>query len=53
VDADGALVEFREIDDFVDGLDWIHVGGVRGVEIVNVRRNDFASAVRGVALIDA
>jgi len=38
VDADGTLIEFREIDDFVDGLDGIHVGGMRGVEIVDVRR---------------
>src|SRR5437016_640408 len=37
VDADGTLIEFREIDDFVDGLDGIHVGGMRGVEIVDVR----------------
>jgi len=43
-DADRALVELREIDHFMDGLDGIHVGGMRGIEIVDVRRNDFASA---------
>src|SRR6266403_6046986 len=53
VNADGTLVEFREVDDFVDGLDGIHVGGMRGIEIVDIRRNDFTSAVRNVALIDA
>src|SRR6266404_2795145 len=53
VNADGALVEFREIDYFVNGLDGIHIRRMRGVEIVGIRRNDFASAVRNVALIDA
>jgi len=36
VDADGALLKFRQIHDFVDRLDGIHVGGMRGVEIVGI-----------------
>src|SRR5258706_6743944 len=53
VNADGALIEFGKIDHFVNGLDGIHIRRMRGVEIVGIRRNDFASALRGVALIHA
>src|SRR6266704_4601182 len=53
VDADGALVEFSQVHDFVDRLDGIHVGGMRGVEIVSIRGNNFARAVSGVAAVHA
>src|SRR6266850_6295293 len=40
VNADGAPIEFGKIDHFVDGLDGIHIGGMRGIEIVGIGRND-------------
>jgi len=53
VDADGALVEFGEIDDFVDRLHGIDVGGMSSVEIVELGGNDVAGALCVVAVIDA
>src|SRR5260370_3923346 len=53
VDTDGALVKLRQVHDFVHRFDRIHVGGMRGVEIVSVRRNNFARAVSGVATVHA
>ena len=53
VHADGALVEFRQVHDFVYRFDRIHIGGMRGVEIVGIRGNNFARAVNGVAAVHA
>src|SRR6267143_3004732 len=53
VDADGALVEFGEIQDLMDGLERVDVGGVRGVHFVDVRGNNATGAARGVALVNA
>src|SRR5205807_6794809 len=52
VDADGTLAELSQVHDFVDRLDGIHVGGMRGVEIVSISRDDFTSAVGGVAAVN-
>src|SRR5258707_13250668 len=53
VDADGAPVEFRQVHDFMDRLDGIHIGGMRSVEIVGIGGDDFARAVGGVAPVYA
>jgi hypothetical protein len=36
VDADGALVEFGKIQNLVNGFEWIDVGGMGGIHLVNV-----------------
>jgi hypothetical protein len=53
VDADGTLVEFREIKNLVDRFERINVGGMGGVHFVDIRGDDAAGAVGGVALFDA
>src|SRR5258708_30074980 len=53
VDAEGAPVEFRQVHDFMDRLDGIHIGGMRSVEIVGIGGDDFARAVGGVAPVYA
>jgi len=53
VDADGALVEFGEIENLVDGFERIDIGGMGGVHFVDVGGDDATRAVGGVALIDA
>src|SRR6266481_4130151 len=53
VDADGALVEFGEIQNLMDGLKRVDVRGMSGVHFVDVRGNDTASPVSGVAIIHA
>jgi hypothetical protein len=51
VNADGALVEFGEVHDFVDGLHGIDVGGMSGVEIVKFGGNDMTGTFSGVAVV--
>jgi hypothetical protein len=53
VDAHGALVEFGEVQNLVDGLQGIDVDGMRAVHFVDFRRNDFTGAAGGVFFIDA
>jgi hypothetical protein len=53
VDADGALVEFGEIEDLVDGFERIDIGGMGSVHLVDVDGDDATRTVGGVALIDA
>src|SRR5690349_900196 len=42
VDADGALVEFRHVHHFMDRFHGIDIGGMRGVEIVELGGDDAA-----------
>ena len=53
MDADGALVEFGEVHDFVDGLHGIDEGWVGGVELVDVGGSDGAIAGGGIEFFDA
>jgi hypothetical protein len=53
VDADGALVEFGEIENLVDGFERIDIGRMGGVHLVDVGGDDATRAVGGVALVDA
>jgi hypothetical protein len=53
VDADGTLVEFEEIENLMDGLEGIDIGGMGGVHFVNVGGDDATLAVGGIALVDA
>ena len=53
VNADGALVEFGEVHDFVDRLHGIDVCGMSGVEIIELGGNNVAGPFCGVAVIDA
>lgn len=53
VDADGALVEFGEIQDLMNGFERVDVDGMGGVHLVNFRGNDFAGAARSVLVLDA
>jgi hypothetical protein len=53
VDADGALIEFGQVQDLVNGLEGIYVNGMGSVHFVDFRGNDFAGAAGGVFFIDA
>lgn len=53
VNADGALIKFRQVQDLVNGFERIDVDGVRSIHFVDFRWNDFAGAVGGVFLFDA
>jgi hypothetical protein len=53
VDADGALAEFGQIEDLVDGLEGIDVGRMGGVHLVDVGGDDATRALGGVAIIHA
>jgi hypothetical protein len=53
VDADGALVKFREIENLVDGLKGIDISGMGGVHFVDVGGDDATRAVGSVARVDA
>src|SRR5467141_3186733 len=53
VDADGALAEFGEIQDLMDGLEGVDIGGMGGVHFVDVRGDNAASAACGVAIVNA
>src|SRR6266852_8157983 len=53
VDADGALVEFGEIQNLMDGLERVDIGRMRGVHFVDVGRNDAASAARAITIVNA
>jgi hypothetical protein len=53
VDAYGTLVEFGEVQDLVDGLQGVDVGGMGSVHFVDFSGNDFASAAVCVSLFDA
>jgi hypothetical protein len=53
VDADGALAEFGQIEDLVDGLEGIDVGRMGGVHLVDIGGDDATCAVGGVAVIHA
>src|SRR4029077_8452879 len=46
VDADGALVEFGEIQNLMDGLERVDVGRMGGVHFIDVGWNDAAGAAR-------
>jgi hypothetical protein len=53
VDAYGALVEFGQVQDLVDGLERIDVDGMGAIHFVNFRGNDLTGAARGVFFVDA
>jgi hypothetical protein len=53
VDADGTLVEFREIENLVDRFERIDIGGMGSVHFVDVGGDDATRAVGGIALLDA
>src|SRR5260370_32025937 len=53
VDADGALVEFGEIENLMHGLERVDVGGMGGVHFVDVGRNNATGAMRDIALVNA
>src|SRR5260370_19736676 len=53
VDADGALVEFCEIQNLMDGLERIDISRMGGVHFVDVGRNDATGAMRDIALVNA
>jgi hypothetical protein len=53
VNADGALLEFRQIQDLMNGFERIYVDGVSPVHLVDFRRNDLTSAAGGVFFFDA
>jgi hypothetical protein len=53
VDADGALAEFGEIENLVNRLEGIDIGGMSGVHFVNVGGDDATRAVGGIAVIHA
>ena len=51
--ADGAVIELREIHDFVDRLDGIDVGGVGGIHVNGVGGDEMAGGVGSVAVVDS
>jgi len=53
VDADCASIEFRQVQDLMNGFEGIDVNGMSAVHLVDFRGNDFASAAGGVFLFDA
>src|SRR5260370_18721597 len=53
VDTDGALLEFGEIQDLMDGLERVDVGRMGGVHFVDVGGIDATGATRVVALVNA
>ena len=53
MDADGALVEFGKVDDFVDWFGGIDVGGMGGIDLKRVSGNEMTLAVSGIAVVDA
>jgi 23S rRNA (adenine2503-C2)-methyltransferase len=53
VDADGALAEFGQIENLVDGFERVDVGRMGCVHFVDVGGDDAARAVGGVAVIHA
>jgi hypothetical protein len=53
VDADGALAEFGQIEDLMDGFERVDIGGMSGVHLVDVGGDDATRAVGGVAVINA
>ena len=52
VDTDGALIEFGEIENLVDGFERIDVGGMRGIHVVDVGGIEMTSAEVGVFVGD-
>jgi hypothetical protein len=52
VDTDGALIEFGEIENLVDGFERIDVGGMRGVHVVDVGGIEMTGAEVGVFVGD-
>jgi 23S rRNA (adenine2503-C2)-methyltransferase len=53
VNADGALAEFRKVENLVDGFEGIDIRRMSGVHFVDVGGDDVACAVGSVALIHA
>jgi hypothetical protein len=53
VDADGALIEFRQVQNLMNGFEGIDVNGMSAVHLVDFRGSDFAGAAGGVFLFDA
>ena len=53
VNADRALVEFRQVDHFVDRLHRIDVCWMGCIHFVNIGGDDFAGAVRDIAVVHA
>src|SRR6266699_3774426 len=53
MNADGALVEFREIQNLMHGFERVDVGRMRGVHFVDVGRNNAASSERAIAPVNA
>src|SRR5260370_25868673 len=53
VDADGALVEFREIQDLMDGLEGVDISGMSWVQFVDFGGDNAASAAPRIAIINA
>src|SRR3984957_17070683 len=52
MNAYGALIKFRRVDHFMNGLEWIDVGRMGGVHYVGVSGNDLAGAARRIAMVD-
>ena len=52
VDADGALIEFGEIEDLVDRFERIDVGGMSGVHVIDVRGSEMAGAIGRIFVRD-
>lgn len=55
MNADGTLVEFGEVQDLVDGLERIDVGGMRGIHFVNVGGDETARSAMfsiGLTILD-
>ena len=52
VDADGALIEFRKIQNLMHGFERIDVRGMSGIHFVNIGRSEMTCAVRCIAIID-
>jgi hypothetical protein len=53
VDAHGALIEFRQIQNLMNRFQGIHVNGMRSVHLVDFCRNDFAFAAGSVFVFHA
>jgi len=53
VNADGTLLEFRKIENLVDGFQGIDIGGMGSVHFVDVGGDDATRAVGSIALLDA
>ena len=53
MDADGALIEFRQVQDLMNGFEGIDVHGMSAIHLIDFRGNDLAGTAGGVFLFDA